>query len=343
MDIVISHISALRLIRQLVRWRELVPEPSGLPSRMPTPKEACDLQSVYPCLVEKTEVLLNNVRHCHVSPVAQGRVWTTPLPAEAFIELSPGVRCASPLFIPVLLASYLGKWEMRLLLAELMGLYSVAQNAQMGLVQRREPLVTRAELLAFLDKLGSARGTKIVRAALNETPELAASPLEAKLYLRATLPLARGGYGMQSVVLNSPVEVRRIAAGIKTFQIRKPDLLFIGPAGNVCLDYMGAWHDKRASVDARRRNELLANGFKPYEIFKDNYDDLRYMDDLMRAIRDDLGIAPAHLTHEQQERNRQARHKLWSELERVNTSFYPGDARSTALPATDVCTNFGAN
>lgn len=341
MDIVISHISALRLVRQLRRWRELVPEPGGLPSRMPTPKEVRELRLFYPCLAEKVEVLLGDIRHCHVSPAAQGRVWSAPLPPEAFTELSSGVRCISPLFIPVLLASYLGKWEMRLLLAELMGLYSIAQNNQMGLTQRSEPLVTRAELLAFLDKLGSARGTNIVRKALSETPELAASPLEAKLYLRATLPLARGGYGMQDVVLNSPVEVRRIAAGIKTFQIRKPDLLFIGPAGNVCLDYMGAWHDKRASVDARRRNELLANGFKPYEIFKDNYDDLRYMDDLMRAIRDDLGIAQAHLTCEQQRRYRQARHKLWRDLEHVNTSFYPADAQPAARPAADVCTNFG--
>ncbi len=339
MDIVISHIDALRVARRCRRWREHVAAPAALPSRMPTPKEARELRLVYPFLAEKTEVLLGDVKTCHVSPVARGRVWSAALPPEAFIEISPGVRCASPLFIPVLLASYLGRWEMRLLLAELMGLYSIAPETPMGLTQRNEPLVTRDELAAFLDKLGSARGTKIVREALSEAPELAASPLEAKLYLRATLPLARGGYNMEGVVLNSSFELRRITSRIKTLQVRKPDLLFIGPAGGVCLDYMGAWHDKRASVDARRRNELLANGFKPYEIYKDNYDDLDYMDGLMRAIRVDLGIPSAHLTCEQQERNRRARHALWRELEHVNTSFYPPVEKSP----TDVCTNIGAN
>ena len=102
---------------------------------------------------------------------------------------------------------------------------------------------------------------------------------------------------------------------------------------------MGAWHDKRASVDARRRNELLANGFKPYKIYKDNYDDLDYMDGLMKAIRVDLGVEPAHLTYEQQERNRRARRALWSELEHVSASFYP----PVAQPPDDVCTNFGPN
>ncbi len=334
MDVVISHIDALQLLRRTWRWWELVAAPAALPSRMPTPKEARELRMAYPYLAEKTEVLLGNVRACHTSPVACGRVWTGPLPPEAMVQLSPGVRCASPLFIPVLLASRLGKWEMRLLLAELMGLYSICEDAQMGLSQRREPLVTRAELLAFLDKLGPARGTKIVRSALSQAPELAASPQEAKLYLRATLPLAQGGYGMQGVVLNSPVEVRRISSHIKTLRVRKPDLLFVGAKGGVCLDYMGAWHEKRAGLDARRRNELLANGFKPYEIFKENYDDLGYMDDLMRSIRDDLGIPAAHLTRQQQERNRRARLALWRELERVDTSF---------VKRRDVCTNLGPN
>ncbi len=331
MDIVISHISALQVLRRTRRGALLPAAQTTLPSRMPTVDEARELARVCPCLAETDrapEVLVAGASSCHVSTAACARVWTGPLPEGALVELSPGIRCVSPAFLPVLLTPYLGPWELRLLLAELMGLYSVAPGSEFGLLQRDEPLITKDELLAFLDSLGSARGTKIVRAALAQAPELAASPQEAKLYLRATLSRPRGGYGMKDVVLNSAFELRRISSRMKTLQVRKPDLLFIGPHGTgACLDYMGAWHDtdQRAGLDARRRNELLANGFKPYEIFKANYDDLDYMDGLMRAIRDDLGMAPPHHGRQKQEHYRRARYRLWRELERVDTSFLNTD------------------
>ena len=86
---------------------------------------------------------------------------------------------------------------------------------------------------------------------------------------------------------------------------------------------MGAWHARgmQPAFDAQRRNELLAAGFKPYEIFKANYDDLDYMDGLMLSIQKQLGLARVYLSKERQVEYRRARENLWRSLERADTSI----------------------
>ncbi len=325
MDIVISHTSALKLLRAM-RHPAGKPCASGLPCKMPTTQELQSLQSRHPALFEAgaVDILLSEKNATHPTLTAHPHVWSTPLPEGAFVQIAPGLRCVSPAFLAVQMASRLSFLEMNLLLAELLGLYAVYSEEGTGLSQRAHPLLTPQELEGFLDKLGSAWGTRAVRQALRTAPAQAASPMEAKLYLRATLPLAKGGYNMGKVVLNDPFELRRISANIRTLQVRKPDLLFLG--GNsrgVCLDYMGAWHDDAtvARKDTRRRNELLAAGFKPYEIFKNEYDSLDYMDGLMHAIAQDLGLNREPPRPAREKKYRAARLQLWRELESIDTSF----------------------
>lgn len=326
MDIVISHMSALHLMRghrfPATGWDEC---PTELPSRMPSPAELREARGAVEGLrafPSRIGVLVPRNPAGHASKGAVAHVWSAPLPAGALVELASGIRCVSPLLLPVLVAPHLSKLELQLLLAELLGLYAVTGEGETGLAQRDVPLITREELLAFLDALGSARGARMVRQALGEAPVLAASPQEAKLFLRATLSHARGGYRLGKVVLNDPVELERISSGIKTLQVRKPDLLLLGKdgGGGVCLDYMGAWHASERNVrrDANRRNELIAAGFKPYEIFKEHYDDLDYLDGLIEAIRADLGISRREVTLERQRKLRRARFALWRDLEAID-------------------------
>ncbi len=327
MDIVISHICALLLIR-----RGYLPGvgrqcSSVLPTSMPTVEEVDRLKELFPCLAaldRPIDVLVGTPEAGHATKRAVAHVRSAPLPAEALFQLAPGVRCASPLFVPTLLTNGPTSLELALLLAEFMGLYAIDETSEFGMVQRAKPLFTKAQGQAFLTKLGSARGTKRVRCALEIAPEMAASPQEAKLYLRATLPLHQGGYNMGDVVLNDPVELQRISANIKTLRTRKPDLLFVAGERGACLDYMGAWHTRgmQPAFDAQRRNELLAAGFKPYEIFKANYDDLDYMDGLMRSIQKQLGLPRTYLSKEREVRYRQARLNLWRDLESADTSIH---------------------
>ena len=324
MDIVLTHATALRLIRgRRFPTGHAGACPSGLPDKMPTPANAAELKRLLPELAQvegPISVLVAKKTALHASDVFAPHVWSGPVPKGALVQVAPGVRCATPAMLAVLMAPRLSDLELQMLLAELMGLFAPSDDYEMGLFQRRDPLITPAELSRFLDAMGTARGTVRVRRALKRAPVAAASPLEAKLYLRATYPFSQGGYRMGEVVLNDPVEVRRLTCRCDALQRRKPDLMFRHGDACACLDYMGAWHDSAAGVrrDTERRNELLAAGFKPYEIFKDEYDDLDYMDSLMSQIRDELGMPRSKSGRERKLERWRARKRLWKQLEKID-------------------------
>ncbi len=324
MDIVLTHATALRLIRGR-RFPKVSAGtcPSRLPDKMPSPSEAAELKRLLPELDEAegpVSVLVSRKAALHASDVFAPRVWSAPLPKDALVQLAPGVRCVTPPMLAVLLTPRLNDLELQMLLSELMGLFAPSDDYETGLWQRREPLVTPSGLARFLDSMGPARGTARVRRALEKAPVAAASPLEAKLYLRATYPFSQGGYRMGEVVLNDPVEVRRLTCRCDALRRRKPDLLFRHGDACACLEYMGAWHDSAEGVrrDTERRNELLAAGFKPYEIFKEEYDDHDYMDSLMAQIREELGLPRSKSSKERKLERREARKKLCAKLDEID-------------------------
>ncbi len=290
---------------------------------MPSPVEVEELKRLLPELAAAEgplSVLVARRGALHGSRAVAPHVWSTALPKDALVEIVPGVRCASAAMLAVLLAPCLGELELQMLLAELLGLYAPSDDYGMGLRQRRDALVTPNQVGRFLDVVSPARGVARVRRALAQAPVMAASPLEAKLYLRATYPFSKGGYQMGEVVLNDPVEVQRLTCRCDALRRRMPDLLFKHGEACACLDYMGAWHDSPEGVrrDTERRNELLAAGFKPYEIFKDEYDDLDYMDSIMAQIRDELGLPKTKAGRQRKVERWQARRRLWAELEEVD-------------------------
>ena len=128
---------------------------------------------------------------------------------------------------------------------------------------------------------------------------------------------------MGPVLLNDPVRLEALSSRVTTLKTRKPDLLFLGADGSeqrgACLDYMGSHHDQESQVrrDTGRRNELIANGFSPYEIYKEHYDDLDYLDALMARIRSETGqphhkVPPSRAAWEADRRR-----ELWRELEGI--------------------------
>ncbi|WP_321972054.1 hypothetical protein [Paratractidigestivibacter sp.] len=247
------------------------------------------------------------------------------------IELGPGVRCVSPGLVAVQLASKLPKLELLMLLSELLGLYAISPDREADMNPRTKPILSTQDLQELLGKMSGARGVGAVRRALKIAPINAASPMEAKLYLRTTIPCSQGGYGLGNVILNDPVGIGRLSESIKELRIRKPDLLFLGVDGSkkrgVCLDYMGAHHQSQVICDTVRRNELIANGFSPYEIYKEHYDNIDYMDALMSQIRSELGLPSHETTRWRSDLERERRMALWHELEEIDMQAWVRDAR----------------
>lgn len=177
---------------------------------MPRRSELVELVSANPQLKNATlplHVLVGPNCPRNRTKLVCPHVFSATPPSGSFVSLAPGIRCVSPLLLPVLMAPHLTHNELVLLLAELLGVYAVNPSAGKGLVQRARPLISPDQLRAFLDELGPARGTAMVRAALDETPVGAASPMEAKLHIRSTRGFSKGGYHFGEVALNDPVEI----------------------------------------------------------------------------------------------------------------------------------------
>ena len=354
MDITLSHITALELIRQPHFPKRLAGSascPASLPDRMPRKAELVESAFANPQLKNVTlplHVLVGPDCPRNKTKLVCPHVFSATLPSGSFVSLAPGIRCVSPLLLPVLMAPHLTHNELVLLLAELLGVYAVNPTAGKGLVQRARPLISPDQLRAFLDELGPARGTAMVRATLDETP------MEAKLYIRSTRGFSKGGYHFGEVALNDPVEVRRLSSGIPQFRVRKPDLILLSPGGptqdpipfrGVAFDYHGDWHTdpEQVKLDTRRGNELLASGIKSYVLWKKDYDNLDYMDSIMEQARRDLGLAPRKLSRARAAKERRARKKLHAELERIDGVHWSGFPDNRRRVAEEFGAGFGAS
>ena len=360
MDITLTHITALELIRQPYFPRHLAQSascPSNLPDRMPRKAELIESVSAYPQLGNATlplHVLVSPTCPRNTTDLVRPHVRGAEPPAGSFVELTPGVRCVSPLLLPVMMAPHLTHDELVLLLAELLGTYAVSPSAPRGLEQRTRPLISLDQMQAFLDALGPARGSAMVRSALAETPLGAASPMEAKLYIRATRPFSKGGYHLGEIALNDPIEVQRLSAGIPQFRVRKPDLILLAPEGpvrgampfrGVAFDYHGGWHTNPEQVkrDTKRGNELLASGIKAYVLWKENYDDLDYLDSIMEQARRDLGLPRRKLGRARAEKERRARLALHARLERIDGVHWSGFLDNCGRAAEKLGAGFDAS
>ena len=317
MDIIISHKAALEAIRQPSTWNRLgrpaVPVVAA-PAKMPGADVLGRIETLGICAKKPVSVLVSSKSATHLSSRVVPHVWSRDLPPGAVFEVAPGIGCASPLFLPFLFAPKLEKEDLSFLLSELMGLYAFAPSGD--LLQRPRPLIDETGIKTFASSLHGARGSAGVRTALQDVVAMAASPMEVCLCLRATRSFAQGGYRMGEVLLNGDVAVSRFEGSGRRGQIRRPDLMFEGPGGKACLDYMGAHHAGTIQRDARRRNELLSAGITPHEIFKEEYDDLSYMDSLMASIRRDIGLPSHDARGLRGEKERSARRALWEDLER---------------------------
>lgn len=334
MDILLTHLTALEALRSYqLRWRLTRGQPCDAcpPGRPPTREELANAMARLPESVrglDRPEVLLANdaprsrPRHVrtHRAPAA--------LPARCAIELAPGVRCVSPEHLAVQLAPLLTELELICLLSELLGTYAIAPGLDRGMFERESPLTTPELVRAHLERLGPAPGTARVRRALRWACVRSASPRETKLSLRLGLPKARGGYGLEVLSMNDPMEVRRIHDAMRT-GVRKPDILLRAPVRpghgregrrGVAFEYEGRDHEtpERHAQDIERRNELAAMDITEFTISRTQYADLDYMDGIVDAARREMGIREARVTRAVAARRRQRRRELWLALEDID-------------------------
>lgn len=342
MTILLTHISALWLLR-----RQKLGERVGRGERctIDIPDEPRDAATVEKLLTDipaiadiglEPRFLVGSTAGARHGAGYTCKAWTGLLPPNSAVRIARGVYCASPELVAVQMAPDLTFIELVVLLGELMGLYTIAPWEQRGMIQRELPLTTPERIAEFLDAAGPARGVKLVRRALAVAVVGSASPRETKLSLRLGLKPALGGYGLEVLSMNEPLEVESIGAHFDKKGIRRPDILIkavekgraAGEFTGVAFEYDGSDHltPARQAADARRGNELKALGLKEYQINAELYRDINYMDGIVEQARRDAGYPRRHISAEKACDLRKKRLALYLDLERAGGITWSGVA-----------------
>lgn len=348
MDILLSHTTALEALRiwgmGLSGGREERAIP-GVPGELPSSRALAVRAGGDPVLSRLTRplhLLSTAGRGRRRSSQVHAHLQRDPLPPGSVLRLASGVLCVSPEHLCVQMAPRLTQLELVVLLSELLGLYAICPEAEDGMLQRSEPLMTPEGVLAHLDRLGPRRGAGQVRRALSMACVRSGSPRETKLSLRLALKPSLGGYHLNVLSMNMPLEVRRIHDRMKR-GVRRPDILIGGPelpgGGRkiVAVEYNGRHHDEpaRLAQDAVRSNELKAIDVIEFIVRREQYRDLDYMDGLAETIREKLGMSRVGMSPGERARRRQRRLQLYLELERIDGIRWNGLARARSRAAAD--------
>lgn len=219
------------------------------------------------------------------------------LPPGSVIGLGASVGIVSPELLLLQMARTATPLELAMLVCELCGLYAIHPQGTRGLIQREVPLTSTRQIGEFLNDVRGVPGAPALRHATRMAFDLCASPQESRLAARVAWRRSDGGYAIPIVGMNESLEVRRIGRRLEEAHVRRPDVILRlpGPDGpGIGLEYNGSDHLKegRQQRDALRANELLAYNFKPYSIWRDQYQSTSYMDGLVDGvIRDELGLS----------------------------------------------------
>ena len=213
-------------------------------------------ETVHALVPEKGMVASRGVLSTHL--------WTSRVPAGAFLKLDDDLYASSPAFVFLQMARTLDAIALAKLGMELCGTYS--------LPEKHTPYVSKGtdETLYEVTAVTTARKIKaLCDAADNDVAGVAkarmvagwlvdgaASPQETNVYLLLCLPKRKGGYGLPKPLLNPEVKVQTTGAE----ETRFPDLFW--EEQSVDIEYQsdlahgGDWNHYR---DSKRQVTLTVN------------------------------------------------------------------------------------
>ena len=244
------------------------------------------------------------------------------------MELSLGtsaIKVASPFELMIEMAQEQTLLETVMLISEFQGRYVIDPSTSELRSNWYDPVFQKVDFERYLSSVSRCNGIRNARLASSYSFDNAASPMEVKLALRASLPVSAGGYAIPKVELNKEVRIQQLKSRVFTEKTRAIDLLL--SKGNydadtnrqAAIEYNGAVHElaEVSTRDYRRNNELVSAGTMEFVIGKAEYDDIVFMDNMFNSIRNQLEIPRRHTSSDRRKMERAKRIKLWSELEKL--------------------------
>lgn len=235
------------------------------------------------------------------------------------------IKVASPFELMIEMAQEQTLLETVMLISEFQGRFVIDPSTYELRSNWYEPVFQKVEFAHYLSLVSRCSGIRNARLASLHSFDNAASPMEVKLALRASLPVSAGGYAIPKVELNKEVRIQQLKSKKLTEKTRAIDLLLSKGDCNAdtnrqaAIEYNGAVHELAdvSMRDYQRNNELVSAGIMEFVIGKAEYDDIIFMDNMFNSIRTQLEIPRRHTSSNRRKMERAKRIKLWSELEKL--------------------------
>ena len=191
----------------------------------------------------------------------RSHVWSGRVPAGSLFLLAPGVLITSPAFCCLLAGARASLPRVAARVMECLGRYGTSEGPR-GFLDRR-PLITRDELLSYLDGARSCPGANKVRRALKRSIDPTRSPLETRVALTLTLPARLGGYGLPLPEANYVIVPSARDVSVSQFARYEVDLCWPSRRTLVEVDsYQFHLGPEQLDADAKKRNSLKSMGWK---------------------------------------------------------------------------------
>lgn len=235
------------------------------------------------------------------------------LPPGALLRVEPELYCVSPAYVALQLAHGMGLAGVMSLLMELMGTYTLPEEATMPVAwggvwpdyvaqdtveqmrYRCEPALAPRDLTAMVRQAAGSTGTGFRAAARYALPG-SASPGETIMYGMFGLPMRYGGFacaglprgGMKlNYQLNFGAQAMRMASGMP-YAVCDAYI----PAAKTDLEYNGLGHEQEEARthDGNRNNGLRGEGVRVIVINRGQMRDIEALEAIAQSIYHDARV-----------------------------------------------------
>ena len=212
------------------------------------------------------------------------------LPENSFYKITDNLYIASPELCFVQAAMELSVPELVLLANELCAIYIKDELEEFG-QRKREPVTTTYSISSYIKKAGQIRGLQKARTAIQYALDRSNSPMESRLAVLATLPLARGGYGLIKPELNAEIILKKNAADYLGRTSCFCDMVWMKQ--RIILEYdsnLTHLEIQQHFIDKKRATALNMSGYKVISITAEQIRNFRNIESLFLHLRDVLNM-----------------------------------------------------
>ena len=187
-----------------------------------------------------------------------GRLCTSRLPFHSVLQIRQGLYICSPELVFVRMACRLTDAQLVEAGMNLCARYFLRLDTE-AIEEKASFATTPKRLQAYVDRAAGLRGCGKAERALRWVLPNSGSPMETKMALQFRLPLRMGGFGLPFDAMNYDI---RAGVRVQLCEQRQYCIDMVSSARKVGMEYDGEEYHRDVTSDLRRRNALLAMGWK---------------------------------------------------------------------------------